>query len=128
MADTERFTGRVHIAQPDNQVRNRPVGRDIERDDCRAQDLDRRIEWRRLENQRAHVVFILVAHLPTVCAEHTARVVKSAVEPRSPSSALRRAEAAHGEHEKRTGERDADWPDWYAAYMVAEQAGTELPT
>ncbi|HEX9540321.1 MAG TPA: hypothetical protein VGA04_19340 [Streptosporangiaceae bacterium] len=21
-----------------------------------------------------------------------------------------------------------DWPDWYAAYMVAEQAGTELPT
>jgi catechol 2,3-dioxygenase-like lactoylglutathione lyase family enzyme len=44
------------------------------------------------------------------------------------ASALRRAEAAHGEHEKRTGERDADWPDWYAEYMVAEQAGTELPT
>jgi hypothetical protein len=43
------------------------------------------------------------------------------------SSALRRAEAAHGEHEKRTGERDANWPDWYAKYMVAEQAGTELP-
>src|SRR6266550_693935 len=42
-------------------------------------------------------------------------------------SALRRAEAAHGEHEKRTGERDANWPDWYAKYMVAEQAGTELP-
>jgi catechol 2,3-dioxygenase-like lactoylglutathione lyase family enzyme len=43
------------------------------------------------------------------------------------SSALQRAEAAHGEHEKRTGERDANWPDWYAKYMVAEQAGTELP-
>jgi catechol 2,3-dioxygenase-like lactoylglutathione lyase family enzyme len=43
------------------------------------------------------------------------------------SSALRRAEAAHGEHEKRTGQRDANWPDWYAAYMVAEHAGTELP-
>ncbi len=43
------------------------------------------------------------------------------------SSALRRAEAAHGEHEKRTGERDANWPDWYAKYMVAEQAGAELP-
>ena len=43
------------------------------------------------------------------------------------SSALRRAEAAHGEHEKRTGQRDANWPDWYANYMVAEQAGTELP-
>ena len=44
------------------------------------------------------------------------------------ASAFRRAEAAHGEHEKRTGQRDANWPDWYAAYMVAEQAGTELPT
>ncbi|NOK18514.1 VOC family protein [Corallococcus carmarthensis] len=44
------------------------------------------------------------------------------------SSALRRAEAAHGEHEKRTGQKDANWPDWYAAYMAAEQAGTELPT
>jgi catechol 2,3-dioxygenase-like lactoylglutathione lyase family enzyme len=44
------------------------------------------------------------------------------------ASALRRAEAAHGEHEKRTGVRDADWPNWYAAYMVAEQAGKPLPT
>ena len=43
------------------------------------------------------------------------------------AAALRRAEAAHGEHEKRTGQADANWPDWYAAYMVAEQAGTELP-
>jgi catechol 2,3-dioxygenase-like lactoylglutathione lyase family enzyme len=44
------------------------------------------------------------------------------------ASALRRAEAAHGQHEKRTGQRDADWPTWYAAYMVAERAGSELPT
>jgi catechol 2,3-dioxygenase-like lactoylglutathione lyase family enzyme len=44
------------------------------------------------------------------------------------ASAMRRASIAHGEHEKRTGEADADWPDWYAAYMVAEEAGTELPT
>jgi catechol 2,3-dioxygenase-like lactoylglutathione lyase family enzyme len=44
------------------------------------------------------------------------------------ASAFRRAEAAHGEHEKRTGQRDANWPEWYAAYMVAEHAGTELPT
>jgi catechol 2,3-dioxygenase-like lactoylglutathione lyase family enzyme len=44
------------------------------------------------------------------------------------ASALRRAEAAHGEHEKRTGQRDADWPNWYAEYMVAEQSGKELPT
>ena len=43
------------------------------------------------------------------------------------ASAFRRAEAAHGEHEKRTGQRDENWPDWYAEYMAAEQAGTELP-
>ena len=44
------------------------------------------------------------------------------------ASAFRRAEAAHGEHEKRNGgQRDANWPEWYAAYMAAEQAGTELP-
>jgi catechol 2,3-dioxygenase-like lactoylglutathione lyase family enzyme len=51
-------------------------------------------------------------------------------------SALRRAEAAHREHEKRAGRphlfhrpgQDQDWPAWYAAYMVAEQAGTDLPT
>jgi hypothetical protein len=41
--------------------------------------------------------------------------------------ALRRAEAAHGQHEKRTGQRDENWADWYAEYMVAEQAGKELP-
>jgi len=43
------------------------------------------------------------------------------------AGAMRRAEAAHGEHEKRIGAADPDWPDWYAAYMVAEQSGTELP-
>jgi len=43
------------------------------------------------------------------------------------ASALRRAEAAHGVHEKRIGQRDANWPDWYAAYMVAEQSGEEPP-
>jgi catechol 2,3-dioxygenase-like lactoylglutathione lyase family enzyme len=44
------------------------------------------------------------------------------------ASALRRAAAAHGEHEKRTGgQRDENWPDWYAEYMVREQAGGELP-
>ncbi len=44
------------------------------------------------------------------------------------ADAMRRASAAHGEHEKRIGHADANWPDWYAEYMVAEQAGTELPT
>ena len=44
------------------------------------------------------------------------------------AGALRRAEAAHGEHEKRIGQADPDWPDWYAAFMVAEQAGSELPS
>jgi len=44
------------------------------------------------------------------------------------AKAMRRAETAHGEHEKRMGgRRDENWPAWYAEYMVAEQAGTELP-
>ena len=43
------------------------------------------------------------------------------------AGAMRRASAAHGEHEKRIGAADPNWPDWYAAYMVAEQAGEELP-
>jgi len=43
------------------------------------------------------------------------------------AAALRRAAAAHGEHEKRTGQHDPGWPDWYAAYTVAEQAGRQLP-
>jgi len=42
-------------------------------------------------------------------------------------SALQRAAAAHGEHEKRTGKADPNWADWYAAYMVAEQSGDGLP-
>jgi len=44
------------------------------------------------------------------------------------TAALERAAAAHGEHEARTGEADEKWPDWYAAYMVAEATGEALPT
>ena len=44
------------------------------------------------------------------------------------AGALRRAELAHGEHEKKTGQHDANWPDWYAEYIVREQAGKPLPT
>jgi len=44
------------------------------------------------------------------------------------AEALRRASEAHGNHEKRTGQEDSDWPDWYALYMVRESAGEELPT
>ncbi len=43
------------------------------------------------------------------------------------ASALRRAAAAHGQHEKRIGAADPNWPDWYAEYMVREQSGQELP-
>lgn len=43
------------------------------------------------------------------------------------AAALRRAAAAHGEHEARTGAEDPNWPDWYARYMVSEQAGTNPP-
>ncbi|MGF6426789.1 VOC family protein [Bradyrhizobium sp. Pha-3] len=43
------------------------------------------------------------------------------------AAALRRAAEAHGEHEKRTGGHDANWPDWYADYIAREQAGKPLP-
>jgi len=44
------------------------------------------------------------------------------------ANAMRRAAAAHGKHEERTGgRRDENWPDWYAVYMVAEQSGAKLP-
>jgi len=43
------------------------------------------------------------------------------------ASALRRAAAAHGNHEKRIGAADPNWPDWYAEYLVREQSGEELP-
>jgi catechol 2,3-dioxygenase-like lactoylglutathione lyase family enzyme len=42
--------------------------------------------------------------------------------------AMERASVAHGEHEKRTGQADASWPDWYAEYMVRERSGEELPS
>lgn len=44
------------------------------------------------------------------------------------AAALRRAAVAHGEHEKRIGKHDEEWPDWYADYMVREQAGKPLPS
>jgi catechol 2,3-dioxygenase-like lactoylglutathione lyase family enzyme len=44
------------------------------------------------------------------------------------AAAVRRAAAAHGEHEKRTGGHDENWADWYADYIVREQAGQKLPT
>jgi len=43
------------------------------------------------------------------------------------AGALRRAAAAHGDHEKRTGQHDVHWPDWYAAYLAAELTGAKLP-
>jgi predicted enzyme related to lactoylglutathione lyase len=41
--------------------------------------------------------------------------------------ALIRAAAAHHEHAQRPGRNGAAWPAWYAAYMVAERSGAELP-
>ncbi|HWD61833.1 MAG TPA: VOC family protein [Humibacter sp.] len=47
--------------------------------------------------------------------------------PAEVSAALRRAAVAHGEHEKRTGHEDENWPDWYAEYIVREAAGQQRP-
>jgi catechol 2,3-dioxygenase-like lactoylglutathione lyase family enzyme len=69
-------------------------------------------------------------HLQEITAPDPLRVEPGATSFGSASdlaNALQRAEEAHGEHEKRIGQRDANWRDWYAAYMVAEQSGKELP-
>jgi catechol 2,3-dioxygenase-like lactoylglutathione lyase family enzyme len=69
-------------------------------------------------------------HLQEVTTRLPGRVEPGATSFSSASdlaTALQRAEAAHGEHEKRIGQRDANWRDWYAAYMVAEHSGKELP-
>jgi len=58
----------------------------------------------------------------------TAAAQTAFASPADLGNAMRRAEAAHGEQQKRTGRRDENRPGWYAAYMVAEQAGAELPT
>ena len=66
----------------------------------------------------------VTARLPgRVDADHTTFTSSTEL-----AAALRRAAAAHGEHEKRTGQHDAGWPDWYAEYLVREQAGKELPS
>ena len=64
----------------------------------------------------------ITTRLPGRVATHTTYASAGAL-----AGALRRAAAAHGEHEARTGKADPDWPDWYAEYMVREAAGEELP-
>jgi catechol 2,3-dioxygenase-like lactoylglutathione lyase family enzyme len=66
----------------------------------------------------------ITARLPgRVDADHTTFTSSTEL-----ASALRRAATAHGEHEKRTERPDANWPDWYAEYIVREQAGKPLPS
>jgi catechol 2,3-dioxygenase-like lactoylglutathione lyase family enzyme len=69
--------------------------------------------------------------LQEITARLPGRMDSSTTTYTSPSDlaeAMRRAAKAHGEHEKRIGAADANWPDWYASYMVAEQSGKDLPT
>jgi catechol 2,3-dioxygenase-like lactoylglutathione lyase family enzyme len=66
----------------------------------------------------------VTVRLPGRVDAHTTTFTSSA----ELAAALRRAAAAHGEHEKRTGQHDADWPDWYAEHIVREQAGKQLPS
>jgi catechol 2,3-dioxygenase-like lactoylglutathione lyase family enzyme len=66
----------------------------------------------------------ITARLPGRVEEET-----TFASPADLAAALRRAAAAHGEHEKRTGgQHDENWPDWYAEHIVREQAGQNLPS
>jgi catechol 2,3-dioxygenase-like lactoylglutathione lyase family enzyme len=71
----------------------------------------------------------LLQEITSRLAGRVAAEVTTFASPADLAAALRRAGAAHGEHEKRVGgDHSATWPDWYAAYIVAEQAGKPLPT
>jgi catechol 2,3-dioxygenase-like lactoylglutathione lyase family enzyme len=71
----------------------------------------------------------LVQEITTRLPGRVSADVTTFTSPAQLASALRRAAAAHGEHEKRIGAADPKgWPEWYAAYMMAEQAGEALPT
>ena len=45
-----------------------------------------------------------------------------------PSNSTNHSYASFASFKERTGEPDPNWPDWYAEYIVAEQAGTQLTT
>jgi catechol 2,3-dioxygenase-like lactoylglutathione lyase family enzyme len=106
-ADEPYLFGRVRVSGPDPQhgsYRSFASFRDPDGNGWLLQEITTRLPGR---IDRAETAFASVKDL---------------------ASALRRAEAAHGEHEKRTGgQRDENWPDWYAEYMVREQTGEELP-
>jgi len=113
----------------------------------RAKEFYERLGWR-LDADRAGEDFRLIQFTPPgsgcsvqfgtnlTSAEPGSARLPGRVDPAATSfssasdlaSAMVRAALAHGEHEKRIGQADPDWPHWYARYMVAEQAGTELPT
>jgi hypothetical protein len=71
-------------------------------------------------NPRSSVLAVLILGARARAVQHSLR--RRSSRPHSDG-----AEAAHAEYEKRTGQPDAAWADWYAAYMVAEQAGKRLP-
>jgi hypothetical protein len=76
---------------------------------------DVRVPRRFVEGQSRHPHSVALQRVPAVLALEI-----------QTASALRRAAAAHGEHEAHVGQHDANWPDWYAAYIVAEQSGREF--
>jgi len=94
----------------------------------RAKEFYGRLGWRLDRTPPSVVQFTPL--LQEVTARLPGRIEAAATSFGSASdlaSAMRRAAAAHGEHEKRIGEADPNWPDWYAEYMVSEQAGAEPP-
>ena len=94
----------------------------------RAKDLYKALGWRELQEITTRLLGPVTRSGTAVPHRRRTQMPTTYDSAADLAEALRRAEAAHGEHEQRTGQRDENWPDWYAEYMVAEQAGTELPT
>jgi len=91
----------------------------------RARDFYRRLGWKQDSDFRFDNGFRVIQFTPPGSGTSIQFGIK--VTPVAPGSAQSLYLVVSGEHEKRIGRHDTNWPDWHATYMVAEQAGQELP-
>ena len=124
-ARRSRRSWRRRRGLPRLERRIQPLHRERPGERSRSRTTDVRVV-RRVPRSRRERLAAAGDHQPAAGSRRRRPARRSA-----PSTSSRgrskRAETAHGEHEQRTGERDEDWPAWYAAFMLAEQTGAEPP-
>jgi len=96
-------------------------------DVARAKDFYKALGWREDADFAAGEGFRVVQLTPPGSQRRGTRMQATYGSAADLAAALRRAAAAHGRHEEEIGQAGPDWPDWYARYMVDEQAGRPRP-